>query len=157
MPSLRDRATDVPELAEQILERLAADYGEPRPRIDDQAMQHLLGYAFPGNVRELENILERAFTLCEDQCIQVDDLQLSGSVDLPAEPQAERAPTANAPEPEKLALAPGQSLEDFLEAIERQLITDALDATRWNKTAAAKQLGITFRALRYRLKKLELE
>jgi two-component system response regulator PilR (NtrC family) len=160
MPALRERAADVPELADQILDRLAQDYGEAKPSISPEAMQHLMAYDFPGNVRELENILERAFTLCEENCIQVADLQLSGpanlTVDSPTEePRPAAASTASAGE--KVELAPGQSLEDFLDTIERQLITDALDATRWNKTSAAKRLGITFRALRYRLKKLELE
>jgi two-component system response regulator PilR (NtrC family) len=156
MPSLRDRADDVPELAEQILNRLANDYAEPKPTIDSQAMEQLLAYEFPGNVRELENILERAFTLCEDQCIRVADLQLAR----PANPPGTPATPASVPvrtDTQRVQLAPGQSLEEFLDTIERQLITDALDATRWNKTAAAKHLGITFRALRYRLKKLELE
>ena len=170
MPCLRDRADDIPELAEQILDRLAKDYGEPQPQIEDSAMQLLLSYDFPGNVRELENILERAFTLCENQRVMPADLQLGpGAHQAPAAPpealdttpETAAAPAVGKPPAADAAtgikLAPGQSLEEFLEAIERQLITDALEANRWNKTAAAKQLGITFRALRYRLKKLELE
>lgn len=168
MPSLRDRAEDIPELADQVLSRLAADYGEAKPAIDEAAMQALQRYAFPGNVRELENILERAFTLCENSCIQGADLQLGASSSTPAaaaKPEiygtGNDAPAADVPpdsaEEIRLELGLDQSLEDFLETIERQLITNALEATRWNKTAAAKRLGITFRALRYRLKKLELE
>jgi two-component system response regulator PilR (NtrC family) len=159
MPSLRDRTDDIPELADQVLARLATDYGEPKPEIDAGAMQALQGYNFPGNVRELENILERAFTLCENNCIQQADLQLATAEvgTLPdVEPESPSPPTGAAPRP-RVELAPNQSLEDYLEGIERQLITDALEATRWNKTAAAKRLGITFRALRYRLKKLELD
>ncbi len=168
MPSLRDRAEDIPELADQVLSRLAADYGEAKPAIDEAAMQALQRYAFPGNVRELENILERAFTLCEKSCIQGADLQLGASSGTPAaaaKPEicgtGNDAPAADvtpdSAEEIRLELGLDQSLEDFLETIERQLITNALEATRWNKTAAAKRLGITFRALRYRLKKLELE
>ena len=138
-------------------------------------MYALQRYGFPGNVRELENILERAFTLCENATIQADDLQLGGaametsgehpSVGVSPTPAASGDEYEDAPAPSPqaeetalpMALAPGQSLEDYLETVERKLIVDALEATRWNKTAAAKALGITFRALRYRLKKLELE
>ena len=160
MPSLRERPDDIPELAEQILQKLCNEYEASIPEISDEAMLTLQRHEFPGNVRELENILERAFTLCEDERIQSSDLQLGGSA-LAVTPHDElEAPEAGDVEPTAVTgieLAPGQSLEDYLEDIERRLITDALDATRWNKTAAAKRLGITFRALRYRLKKLELE
>jgi len=160
MPSLRERPDDIPELAEQILQKLCNEYEASIPKISDEAMLTLQRHEFPGNVRELENILERAFTLCEDERIQSSDLQLGGSA-LAVTPHDElAAPEAGDVEPTPVTgieLAPGQSLEDYLEDIERLLITDALDATRWNKTAAAKRLGITFRALRYRLKKLQLE
>lgn len=160
MPSLRERPDDIPELAEQILQKLCNEYEASIPKISDEAMLTLQRHEFPGNVRELENILERAFTLCEDERIQSSDLQL-GSSALAVTPHDElAAPEAGDVEPTPVTgteLAPGQSLEDYLEDIERLLITDALDATRWNKTAAAKRLGITFRALRYRLKKLQLE
>lgn len=173
MPSLRARLSDIPMLAEQILQRLSQDYGSDQPTLSADALAALEGHAFPGNVRELENVLERAFTLCEGHRIEPDDLQLgpipdSGVATLsPAEPAAAAEPAsaeasevateALAEAPETVALAPGQSLEDYLEAVEKQLITEALESTRWNKTAAAKKLGITFRALRYRLQKLDLE
>ncbi len=174
MPSLRERPTDIGLLAEQILARLAADYDSAQPMLSDAALQALTAYPFPGNVRELENVLERAFTLCEGDRIEPADLQLA--------PASDAAPVVGVPEPadepdateprtspqaspqasaesslDSLQLAPGQSLEDFLESVEKKLIVEALESTRWNKTAAAKQLGITFRALRYRLQKLELE
>ncbi len=170
MPSLRERPEDIPELAQQILQRLAERYAAELPGMSDAATSALCSYDFPGNVRELENVLERAFTLCENNCIEADDLQLGSALVEPPQPiQRDDAPQSEnasavgeqSSSPTQadaaLALAPGQSLEDFLEDIERRLITEALEATRWNKTAAAKQLGITFRALRYRLKKLELE
>lgn len=169
MPSLRDRPADIPELTSQILQRLAANYSAELPVISDAAMQQLCGYDFPGNVRELENVLERAFTLCDNNCIEENDLQLGSAIiedrtSIPLstpEDVTSNSSTTGSAEPHdpqaQVKLAPGQSLEEFLEKIERQLITEALEATRWNKTAAAKQLGITFRALRYRLKKLELE
>jgi two-component system response regulator PilR (NtrC family) len=178
MPSLRERTEDIPELAGQILDRLAADYGAEKPTISESAMTLLAEYDFPGNVRELENVLERAFTLCENTLIGPLDLQL-GSTLMDSEEGCPQADPASAIEQvagngetpmvsrsatgaaamtiKGIMLQVGQSLEEYLEEIERKLITDALEATRWNKTAAAKQLGITFRALRYRLKKLELE
>ncbi len=161
VPSLRERADDIPLLANEILVRLADEYGTAAPQIADDAIEALKGYAFPGNVRELENVLERAFTLCENNRIRASDLNLTAARHTSATPSVtpSTAPQmSQSQEPDvDLQLAPGQSLEDFLERIERRLITEALEATRWNKTAAAKNLGITFRALRYRLKKLGLE
>ena len=173
MPSLRERPSDIPLLAEQILDRLAEDYGSDKPTLSEAALTALEAYPFPGNVRELENVLERAFTLCEAHRITPDDLQLGPASEVTsaapavhaelstAEPAevaaADSKNTADAEQPETIALAPGQSLEDYLETIEKKLITEALESTRWNKTAAAKKLGITFRALRYRLQKLDLE
>jgi two-component system response regulator PilR (NtrC family) len=176
MPSLRERSSDIALLAEQILGRLAHDYGNDKPTLSAEALAALEAYEFPGNVRELENVLERAFTLCEANRIEPQDLQLGPAGEQPA-PVAvipsteEAAPSSLAPpatddstasseggeQLDSLALAPGQSLEDFLETVEKKLITEALESTRWNKTAAAKKLGITFRALRYRLQKLDLE
>jgi two-component system response regulator PilR (NtrC family) len=168
IPSLRERPGDIAELAAQILERLSADYGEPAPAITEAAMAALQAHPFPGNVRELENVLERAFTLCEGGRIRAEDLQLGASATAtprvpvgvaatPASVDPAAEPGAAGQGPLVWELPDGESLESFLEKIERALITEALDATRWNKTAAAKQLGITFRALRYRLKKLNLE
>ena len=167
VPSLRERTDDIPLLAAEILARLADEYGTATPQVADDAIGALQGYSFPGNVRELENVLERAFTLCENNRIRATDLNLSvarhiSSV-LPAatQPAAVMGHEPGQPSPPTagidVQLPPGESLEDFLEKIERRVITEALEATRWNKTAAAKNLGITFRALRYRLKKLGLE
>jgi len=171
MPPLRRRPEDIAELAAQILDRLGRDYGARAPAMGDDALAALEAYESPGNVRELENVLERAFTLREEDRITAADLQLGSAVATPAAPppgdgpgSAASPPTApstdaaDAPAGEqRFVLDPGQSLEDFLEGAERQLITDALEQNRWNKTAAAKDLGISFRALRYRLKKLKLE
>jgi two-component system response regulator PilR (NtrC family) len=177
IPALRDHAQDVPELANRALTRLANEYGGDTPNLSaqaTQATQALQEYDFPGNVRELENFLERAFTLCENNEIQPEDLQLRGAstVQRFASPIAQKTtpPTAGSaghahPVTQSssksadfpAALPEGQNLQEFLEQIERKIITKALEATRWNKTAAAKALGITFRALRYKLKKLELE
>ena len=109
-------------------------------------MTTLHHYAFPGNVRELENILERAMTWADAGSIETDDLMLPDSKPVErSKPVVE--PSAGA----------AQDLESTLEDQERQMIMQALESTRWNKTAAAKKLGITFRALRYKLKKLELD
>ncbi len=139
MPALRERPDDIPALIEHILSRIAAQGGHPRSRVAERALERLSAYAFPGNIRELENILERATTLCEGLCISPEDLRL--------------------PEPAQDPLSPAreQPLEDYLAELERQAIVEALEATRWNRTAAAKRLGISFRALRYRLEKLGLD
>lgn len=169
VPSLRERLDDVPDLANELLRRIATDYKTDIPTISQDAMDSLKGYHFPGNVRELTNILERAFTLCEDDTIRAEDLSLSPSETVAPAPQSrelevERSETDSTPETvDSDSQTPtsmpedAENLEAYLEGIEKSVIVDALEATRWNKTAAAKKLGITFRALRYRLKKLGLE
>ncbi|WP_373187456.1 sigma-54-dependent transcriptional regulator [Halopseudomonas sp.] len=144
VPPLRERHEDIPLLTQHILARLARRNQMPVPEIGAHTMERLASYRFPGNVRELENILERAFTLSEGQVIETDDIHISA------------CPTAN---PNQLAPSLGEigSLEDYLDNIERTAITQALEESRWNKTAAAKRLGLTFRSLRYRLKKLGLD
>lgn len=142
VPSLRGRPDDIPLLAEHFLSKIATEWQASPPRISERAMQALAGYSFPGNVRELENILERAMTLCEGDLIEPADLRLPDHPPEGAEPGAAPGPV---------------SLEPFLHEQERSLILEALEKTRYNKTAAAKLLGISFRALRYRLKKLDIE
>ncbi|MCP4275817.1 MAG: sigma-54-dependent Fis family transcriptional regulator, partial [Gammaproteobacteria bacterium] len=115
-------------------------YGQEKPKIERDALQQLMNYPFPGNVRELENILERATTLCEEGRIKLSDLQLITS-------DQSIIPTAD----------PDLPLEACLEQVERDIISNALETTRWNRTAAAKKLGISFRQLRYRLQKLGLD
>lgn len=143
VPPLRERREDIPLLTAHILARLAARNQMPVPHIGKETMERLASYRFPGNVRELENILERAFTLSEGQVIETDDIHISA------------CPTTASAQPPSLGDI--GSLEDYLDNIERSAITQALEETRWNKTAAAKRLGLTFRSLRYRLKKLGLE
>jgi two-component system response regulator PilR (NtrC family) len=143
VPPLRERGDDVLMLAHRVLGRLAANQGVPAPRLTKKAQAALLGYRFPGNVRELENILERALTLCAGDEIDADDIQLRPSTE---------------PELGMADLAPdGSPLGAQLEGIERDAIVKALEQTRYNKTAAAHLLGISFRALRYRIKKLGIE
>lgn len=136
MPSLRDLPEDIPALARALLDRL----GGADVTLDAAAMRALSAYAFPGNVRELENILERALALCEDQRITPGDLNLA-----PAAASAQPTPGGSLP------------LQDYLDQTERAAILDALEQTRHNKTAAARLLGVTFRSLRYRLERLGIE
>lgn len=146
VPPLRERPEDIPPLVDSILERLCAEWGLEQPELSDGAWQALKRYPFPGNVRELENILERALTLSEDAVIREDNLQLP----------AERAPATSAGGASS-GRPPDQPLEDYLSEIEKEEILKALEETRWNRTAAAGRLGMTFRSLRYRLKKLQLD
>ncbi|HNP63739.1 MAG TPA: sigma-54 dependent transcriptional regulator [Woeseiaceae bacterium] len=132
VPALRDRGDDVLMLADHILARLNA-----KASLHEDARAALLGYAFPGNVRELENMLERAVTLCTSGTISASDLHMRDS----SEPTAVGA----------------AKLGDQVEDVQRQAIVQALEKTRYNKTAAAKLLGITFRQLRYRIKKLGID
>ena len=143
VPSLRERREDIGLLAEVMLKRLAEGPGLMPARLDPEALEKLKSYRFPGNVRELENMLERAYTLCEDDQINASDLRL--------------ADTCSPAENGEASLAQIDNLEDYLEDIERKLIMQALEETRWNRTAAAQRLGLTFRSMRYRLKKLGID
>ena len=140
VPPLRERGEDVALLAESILTRLARRMKIEAPALAPDALKALGDYPFPGNVRELENILERAMTLSAGDTIGLSDIQLR------ATPAATAGPAASS-----------GALGDQLDDIEREAIVKALEQTRYNKTAAAKLLGMSFRALRYRVKKLGLE
>jgi two-component system response regulator PilR (NtrC family) len=142
IPPLRERAEDIPPLAEAMCRKLSDNQGIKPPTLTRDAIDALQRYGFPGNVRELENILERALTLCNGTEITAHDLQLQTAV----------------PEDSDDAVMGGkESLDDYLERIERGTIEKALAQTQQNKTAAAKLLGISFRALRYKLEKLGIE
>jgi len=137
MPSLRERREDLPALVAAILERVG---GDRRPVFSSGALQALAQYPFPGNVRELENIIERATALCEGDTVEAEDLHL-----LPEEA------------PEEAVGRGSETLDDYLNRLERQAILDALNKTGFNRTAAARLLGVTFRSLRYRLERLGIE
>lgn len=142
IPPLRDRKEDIPELVTYILQKISQSTGIKQPGISDAAIQMLTRYSFPGNIRELENILERAVTLSDGKLINEQDIQL--------------------PEPDVVTGTPVMKKEDapldsLLGEVEKQTILEALEKTRWNKTAAARLLGISLRALRYRLEKLDLD
>ncbi|OWP47549.1 sigma-54-dependent transcriptional regulator [Pseudomonas nitroreducens] len=143
VPPLRERREDIPLLTDRVLKRLAGDSGLAAASLSADALEKLKSYRFPGNVRELENMLERAYTLCENDVIQPHDLRL--------------AETSSADSGGEASLAQIDNLEDYLEDIERKLIMQALEETRWNRTAAAQRLGLTFRSMRYRLKKLGID
>ncbi|GAB3026041.1 MULTISPECIES: sigma-54 dependent transcriptional regulator [Oleiagrimonas] len=156
IPPLRDRGDDVRELADVILERLSRENGESPVSLSEDAFAALHTYTFPGNVRELENILERALAMCEGDTVQPDDLMLPDHA-----PRSLGAPgtsaTAASTEAAPLPHNSDQPLDDYISNLEREAIMKALEETRYNKTAAARKLGITFRALRYKLKKLDID
>ncbi len=145
MPGLREIPEDIPLMVSQLLARLAAQSGNALPRLSEEAMRALVNYDYPGNVRELENILERALALCDGEVIKAADLHLSedgssasnGAVNLSGERTL--------------------PLHEYLDQLEREQILKALEQTKYNKTAAAKVLGVSFRSLRYRLDRLGIE
>ena len=147
LPPLRERREDIPQLTKVLIQKCAHKLGLPPADISVPAQGALKAYAFPGNIRELENIVERAITLCADDTIEVSDL----------------------PDDVGLSSAPAESfgwldfhdsgidLDGRLQKLERALITEALSRSGGNKTEAAKGLGISFRSMRYRLEKLGFE
>ena len=155
VPSLRDRKDDIPELCLSILNKIAKENSATLCQLSSEAVEALMGYNFPGNVRELENILQRAATLCEANTIQASNLEF---ISAPS-PTSKSDPIANPATPvsDDVKIGEDFSLEKHLESIEIEAIEKALKETRWNKTAAAKKLGMSFRSLRYRLKKLGLD
>ena len=189
MPPLRERDGDIAILAAHLLAKLAREAGYPEAHLSPAALAKLEAYPFPGNVRELENILERALTFVEGDTIEADDIHLSESR-IPAEPAArpaaapppeptataprlplrQRAPTADLDEEEITALEQYQprqkegpaiplpnDLENYMQGLERNLLIKALEDCNYNKTKAAEKLGISFRAMRYKLKKLGID
>ncbi len=156
IPPLRERTEDIPLLIDFLLNKLntenynEADANTP-PSISPQAEALLKDYAFPGNIRELENILQRAITLAEDSCIQIEDLHLPEKP--PTTNHQHTSPPVNATSPADTNHAAGANLAEQ----EKNSIILALEKHRWNKTAAAKELGLSLRQLRYRLQKLNIE
>ncbi|MCK9538683.1 sigma-54-dependent transcriptional regulator [Dokdonella sp.] len=165
VPPLRERREDIPQLAARMLDRLAGENGGmPPAQLMPDALRALGVYDFPGNVRELENVLERAVALCEDSRITVDDLRLSGAGgghDASSMPAS--SPGLGGTHPPGWAHEPPDDegfpndLASAVAETERAAILKALEATRWNRTSAARQLGLTLRQLRYRLEKLGIE
>jgi two-component system response regulator PilR (NtrC family) len=175
MPPLRERREDVPAIAQALLERMAARSGLPAaPRLASVALRYLQSYTFPGNVRELENILERALAFSDGEIINVEDLGLRPdlSTDTENEPASDDVLSEPAQAPEVLAPAAWPDaaggtlvsedgipvcLPQYLEWREREAIVKALERTGQNRTAAARLLGISFRALRHRMQRLNMQ
>ncbi len=173
VPPLRERTGDLPQLTKAILTRLAGHQQRQPPQLSPVALDLLAQYPFPGNVRELENILERAMAMADEDAIDAADLRLP-QVERRATPQTSTQPApqdydpfrsappafgqqpASSVQPQPAGEAEGP-LPSYIEQMERAAIHKALEDNRWNKTKAAAQLGITFRALRYKLKKLGIE
>jgi len=147
VPSLRERIEDIPLLASKFLNQFAEEANIPPLQLSKQALESLKNHHFPGNIRELENTLERAFTLCQGTTIDPEDLQLPTSTQQPMEIGLNADTTENMQ----------GSIDDHLASIEKEILINALEKNRWNKTAAAKTLGISFRQMRYKLQKFGLD
>lgn len=150
VPPLRKRMDDLPLLVESILARIAEVHGMDKPKVTKSAFKALTTYEFPGNIRELENILERAFTLCEGDEISDEDLQLDATSSAVERPRPANGGLTN----HYQSSQNHTSIDEYLAEVEREIICETLENVRWNKTLAAKKLGISFRSLRYRLVKL---
>ena len=151
VPALRERQNDIPKLIHHFINKLSTDANDTI-HISKRAQTELLTYAFPGNIRELENILERAYTLCENNTIEAEDLQLSSY----STPNANTIKNGSAANHYQKSLN-YPNIDDYLAEIEKEILSDALEHVRWNKTLAAKKLGISFRSFRYRLQKLNMD
>lgn len=157
VPALRERRADIPLLVSHILQQLAEKNRMPVATLHPAAMRALMDYAYPGNVRELENTLERAITWADGGKIHTKDLMLPEGGELPVVSEQHSAPGHQVTSATDFSAALVDNLDTHLETQEKKLIHQALENNRWNKTATAKQLGISFRALRYKLKKLGLD
>ncbi|MBA3582769.1 MAG: sigma-54-dependent Fis family transcriptional regulator [Gammaproteobacteria bacterium] len=151
VPALRDRVSDIPLLAKHLLDTIAHEYGATNVQLEDSAIALLQDYPFPGNVRELENILERAVALSEHSLLTAAD------INLPDEALASNYPSTKDHPNLGYDTDNDANLDHQLADQERESILQALEQTRWNKTRAAEVLGLSFRQLRYRIKKLGLE
>jgi two-component system response regulator PilR (NtrC family) len=164
VPPLRERGGDLPQLASAILMRLAQAQGRPVPHLSASALDALNQHRFPGNVRELENVLERAMAMADSDQIEASDLRLPAqraAVPVLQNTQTQHTAEATLSEADDTVLplleSHASALPSYIEQLERAAIQKALEENRWNKTRAAAQLGITFRALRYKLKKLGMD
>jgi len=149
VPPLRDRIEDVPHIAQHFLKRFAAEFGKPARWIAPDALRVLREYAYPGNVRELENIMEHAVTFSTDETI--------GRESLPERLHDRTSPAAEPQAPGPVALGDGFNVDDYLAGIEKRILVQSLEKAGGSKTQAAKTLGITFRSMRYKLEKYGLD
>ncbi|WP_436873009.1 sigma-54-dependent transcriptional regulator [Acinetobacter haemolyticus] len=163
LPPLRERGQDILLLANHFIQRICKEWELPAKTLSSRAEQFLLQQYFPGNVRELRNIIERAITLSDDEAIDLAHLQtapLRSPISMPSAPSYSQEeveqPQYTSPSTSSKKLPP-EGLERYLENIEKEVLLNALNLTHWNRTLAAKKLGMTFRSLRYRLKKFGLD
>ena len=165
LPPLRDHKSDIPALAAHFIAQICREWGIPNKKLTEKALNFLIQQQYPGNVRELRNIVERAITLSDDDRIDLQHLQSAPMRVLQkTEPNNTTAsneavtPISTVDKAKSDALQiPEEGLEQFLENVEKEVLLNALNQTHWNRTLAAKKLGMTFRSLRYRLKKFGLD
>ena len=166
VPALKDRREDIPDLATHLLAKIAEENSESPKIMTDDALAQLIKAEFPGNVRQLENVLARAAALADTDEIQIDDLEIIASASTSASAptlnvgnhnQPETSPTSSGSQDLTALDTVGGDLEGHMNAIERAILQNAMTEYKWNKTAAAKALGVSFRSLRYRLQKLGLD
>lgn len=165
LPPLRERGQDIIILAEYFLQKICQEWGIPQKTLHPDVKHFLLQQYFSGNVRELRNIIERAITLCDSHTIQLEHVQFHGMRQASAtnhEPSTEEEPQSTStdtsrPSTDIKRSLPKEGLERYLEEVEKEIILTALDLTHWNRTLAARKLGMSFRSLRYRLKKFGLD
>nr|WP_180028164.1 sigma-54 dependent transcriptional regulator [Acinetobacter sp. YH16032] len=157
---LRDRPKDIPVLAQHFIDKISSEWRIEAPQLSQEAIQFLKQQPFTGNVRELKNIIERALTLCDDKLIAVEHVKSPSlgltSPPLAQQPNSQIEGTTDLPSQTPKGL-PEEGLEQYLEKVEKEVLINALNSTHWNRTLAAKKLGMTFRSLRYRLKKFGLD
>lgn len=160
LPPLRDRGEDILQLAEYFITQICEEWNITQKTLAPSAIDWLYQHPYQGNIRELRNILEKAITLCDEQVIEYNHLPCVPSINsVPTPPQTQHFPHTQthqktAPQPDVMAQ---QGLEAYLESIEKEILVDTLNQTYWNKTLAAKKLKMSFRSLRYRLKKFGLD
>lgn len=164
LPALRERDEDILLLAQHFIQRISSEWEISAKPLTERAKSFLLNQYYPGNVRELRNIIERAMTLCDDDSIDVQHLQSSPlrQQNLLIQPQTTLNNSAvDTTSPSEINMSsrklPEEGLELYLETIEKEILLNALNITHWNRTLAAKKLGMSFRSLRYRLKKFGLD
>jgi two-component system response regulator PilR (NtrC family) len=159
LPPLRERGQDILILAQHFIQKVSREWEIPAKALTPRAKEFLLAQYYPGNVRELRNIIERAITLSDEDYIDVQHLQsapLRRSVQMQT-PSVDQMLTTSSELTLSSKKLPDEGLELYLENIEKEILLNALNITHWNRTLAAKKLGMSFRSLRYRLKKFGLD
>ncbi|WP_407303221.1 sigma-54-dependent transcriptional regulator [Acinetobacter sp.] len=160
LPPLRERGDDIILLAHHFIQKISQEWGIPQKQLTERAKNFLLGQYYPGNVRELRNIIERAITLSDEDKIDLPHLQsapLRYPTSVPLDHQQEAPHAFHSEILVSAKKLPDEGLELYLENIEKDILLNALNLTHWNRTLAAKKLGMSFRSLRYRLKKFGLD